>query len=157
MERPKDNVTFEDARLIWRDFTGERNRFNSDRTFSIVLTPDVADELEKDGWNVKRRPPREEGDDPLCTLAVKVVFGKVPPKIVLINSGGKSQKLDKDTVGILDWIKVKTADVVIRPYNYDFNGHTGTKAYLKTLYVTKEVDALEEKYAEYEELPFEDD
>lgn len=151
---PNNRITIENARLIFRDFTGERNRFNSDRTFGVVLDPDFADELERDGWNVKRLPPREDGDEPLCFLQVKVTFGKVPPKIVLVNGRSKKQMLDEKTVGILDWIQIENADLIIRPFNYDFNGHSGTKAYLSTLYVTKATDSLEEKYAD---IPDEDE
>lgn len=157
---PNNRITIENARLIFRDFTGERNRFNSDRTFGVVLDTDFADELERDGWNVKRLPPREDGDEPLCFLPVKVAFNKDPkknPKIVLINGREKKQMLDEKTVGILDWIQIENADLIVRPFNYDFNGRTGTKAYLSTLYVTKAVDTLEEKYADIpdeEEMPW---
>ena len=160
MNRPTNKITIENARLIFRDFTGERNRFNSDRTFGVVLDPEFAAKLEEDGWNVKRRAPREEGDEPLCFLSVKVVFGKVPPKIVLVNGNSRKQTLDEKTVSILDWVPIENADLIIRPYNYEFNGKTGTKAYLSTLYVTKATDTLEEKYAnipdEDEDMPFED-
>lgn len=161
MNRPTNKITIENARLIFRDFTGERNRYNSDRTFGVVLDPNFADKLEADGWNVKRLAPREEGDEPLCFISVKVVFGKVPPKIVLINSNTRKQTLDENSVGILDWIQIENADLIIRPYNYEFGGKSGTKAYLSTLYVTKASDSLEEKYAdipdEDEGMPFDED
>ena len=153
-KRPINKITIENARLIFRDFTGERNRFNSDRTFGVVLDLDQADLLEDEGWNVKRLPPREEGDEPLCFLSVKVVFGKVPPKIVLINGKRRKQTLDPSTIGILDWVQIEKADLIIRPYNYDFAGHTGTKAYLSSMYVTKSTDTLEDKYAD---IPDEDE
>lgn len=158
MTGPNNRITIENARLIFRDFTGERNKFNSDRTFGVVLDQDFANELEHDGWNVKRLPPREEGGDPLCFLPVKVTFGKVPPKIVLVNGKERKQTLDEKTIGILDWITIESADLIIRPFNYEFNGRTGTKAYLSTLYVTKATDTLEEKYADIpdddEEMPW---
>ena len=161
MNRPTNKITIENARLIFRDFTGERNRYNSDRTFGVVLDPNFADKLEADGWNVKRLAPREEGDEPLCFISVKVVFGKVPPKIVLINSNTRKQTLGENSVGILDWIQIENADLIIRPYNYEFGGKSGTKAYLSTLYVTKASDSLEEKYAdipdEDEGMPFDED
>ena len=150
MKKPTGNITIENARLIFKDFSGERNRFNNDRTFGVVLDPVSAEELTNDGWPVKTLAPREDGDEPLCFLSVKIVFGKVPPKIVLIS--GKTKKiLEEDTVGILDWVTIENADLIIRPYNYDFAGKTGTKAYLNSLYVTKVVDTLEDKYADIPE------
>ena len=116
MTGPNNRITIENARLIFRDFTGERNKFNSDRTFGVV------------------------------------------PKIVLVNGKERKQTLDEKTVGILDWITIESADLIIRPFNYEFNGRTGTKAYLSTLYVTKATDTLEEKYADIpdddEEMPW---
>ena len=60
----KPNVTIEGARLIFRNFSGREvpgyNRAG-DRNFCVVLDPETADMLEADGWNVKRKEPREEG------------------------------------------------------------------------------------------------
>src|SRR5689334_12528225 len=98
------NITIEGARLIWKNFSGAKGRYNAegDRNFSLVLDPDLADILEQDGWNVKRKPPREEGDDPLIHLPVVVGFGKGrPPLIYLVNSKGR-RKLDEETVMLLD-------------------------------------------------------
>lgn len=158
MNKPNGNITIENARLIFRDFSGEKNKYNNDRTFGVVLDPEFADKLENDGWNVKRLAPREEGDEPLCFLKVKIVFGKVPPKIVLI-VGNKKASISEDNVGMLDWITIEKADLIIRPYNYDFAGRTGTKAYLNSLYITKDVDSLEVKYADLDEeeaMPFDE-
>lgn len=155
-KKPTGNITIENARLILKDFSGERNRFSNDRTFGVVLEPEIAEELRNDGWPVKTFAPRdEEYDEPLEWIKVKVVFGKVPPKIVLI-SGNRKKILEEDSVSILDWVSIEKADLIIRPYNYDFGGKTGTKAYLNSLYVTKREDTLEDKYADIpEEMPFE--
>ena len=152
MNRPTDNVTIENAKLIFKDFSGERNPYGNDKTFGIALDRETWEKMGAEGWNVKMRPPREDGDEPLYFIKVKVVFGKVPPKIVLIDGGsGKKQVLDDQTVKLLDWVTPKNADVIIRPYNYDFGGRTGTAAYVKTLYVTGAVDPLDEKYSDYPE------
>lgn len=154
MNRPTSKITIENARLIFRDFSGERNRFSSDRTFGVVLEPDDAEKLANDGWNIKRLEPREEGDEPLFFMTVKVIFGKVPPTVVLLNRRSKKTTLSEKTINILDYVQIEKADMVIRPYNYDFAGKSGTKAYLNALYVTKAEDILEEKYAD---IPEEED
>lgn len=141
----KNNITIEGARIIFRDFSGEKNRFNNDRTFSVVLENNLAERLEADGWPIKYLEPRNEEEERTPILRVKVYFGKVPPQIVMISRGMKKE-LDESTVNILDWANFENVDVKIRPFNYDFNGKSGVKAYLKSLWVTIREDELEEKY-----------
>ena len=45
--------------------------------------------------------------------------------------------LKEEDVNILDWADIKHVDLIVRPYNYELpNGISGTKAYVKALYVT---------------------
>lgn len=143
----ENNVRIEGARIGFRNFSGEEGRFNPKgrRNFCVFLEIEVANEMEKEGWNVKWLQPRDEGDDPQPYLQVKVVFGKIPPKIVLVTSHGKT-RLDEDTINILDWAEIENVDLVIRPYNWEANGRTGVSAYAKTMYVTLKEDEFENKY-----------
>lgn len=143
----EDNIRIEGARLGFRNFSGEEGRFNPKgrRNFCVFLEEDIAKSMEKEGWNVKWLRPREEGDEPQAYLQVKVVFGKIPPKIVLVTGRGKT-RLDEDTVNILDWAEIQNVDLVIRPYNWEVNGNTGVSAYIKTMYVTLREDEFESKY-----------
>lgn len=143
----EDNIRIEGARIGFRNFSGEEGRFNPKgrRNFCVFLEEDIAKDMEKEGWNVKWLQPREEGDEPQAYLQVKVVFGKIPPKIVLVTGRGKT-RLDEDTVNILDWAEVQNVDLVIRPYNWEVNGSTGVSAYIKTMYVTLKEDEFESKY-----------
>lgn len=143
----EDNIRIEGARIGFRNFSGEEGRFNPKgrRNFCVFLEEDIAKDMEKEGWNVKWLQPREEEDEPQAYLQVKVVFGKIPPKIVLVTGRGKT-RLDEDTVNILDWAEVQNVDLVIRPYNWEVNGNTGVSAYVKTMYVTLREDEFESKY-----------
>lgn len=145
----EDNATFtvEDARLIFTNFEGKEGMYNrkGDRNFGLILTPELAARLAEDGWNVKELQPREEGDDPMPWISVEVKFSVKPPRVVLLSSSGRTS-LDEDTIEVLDTMDIKTVDVVVRAYNWEVNGKSGTKAYLKTMFVTIEEDALEQKY-----------
>lgn len=143
----ENNIRIEGARIGFRNFSGEEGRFNPKgrRNFCVFLEEDIAKDMKKEGWNVKWLEPREEGDEPQAYLQVKVVFGKIPPKIVLVTGRGKT-RLDEDTVNILDWAEIQNVDLIIRPYNWEVNGDTGVSAYIKTMYVTLREDEFESKY-----------
>lgn len=147
----KSNITIEGARIIFRNFKGEATQYNrkGDRNFCVVLDPEIADALAADGWNVKRKEPREEGDDPLLYLKVKVAFGNYPPIIKQVTSRGATQ-LDEDTVMVLDTAAIENVDLIISPYEYEVNGKHGIAAYLKKMYVTIQEDDLDKKYARFE-------
>ncbi|QBZ73607.1 hypothetical protein SEA_ROSAASANTEWAA_43 [Streptomyces phage RosaAsantewaa] len=150
----EENVLLEDARIIFRNFAGNETQYNpaGRRNFSVVLTPEVADKLEKEGWNVKRKPPREEGDDELCHLPVTVSFKGIPPRLYMITKSKKRRTmLDEETAELLDYAELELVDVIIRPYDWEVNGNTGRKAYVKTLYATIREDELDLKYADVQD------
>lgn len=160
-------ITVEGARIIFRNFRGLKTDFNDEgnRNFCLVLNPDLAESLKADGWNVKTRPPRNEDDDVLNYLPVKVKYGKIPPIACLITSRGKT-RLTEETIGQLDWARIKNIDLIVRPYIYPETPlrPSGIAAYLKSIYVTIQEDALEEKYGKIpdadvadEPLPFGDE
>ena len=60
-------LEIEDARIIFRNFAGLGSRYNreGDRNFAVIIpNEDIKDQLVADGWTVKIKPPREEGEDP---------------------------------------------------------------------------------------------
>jgi hypothetical protein len=151
---PAENtVLMEGVRLVFRNFTGKEGQYNreGDRNFGVILPNDVAEAMLADGWNVKYLKPREDEDeDEVETpwLPVKVGYGKGrPPKIMLVTDRGRTA-LDEDTVDTLDWADIVNVDLIVRPYNYDVGGRQGISAYVQSMYVTIEEDALERKYAE---------
>ena len=148
-------VQIDEARIIYRNFAGAPSKFNreGDRNFAVVIDDqDITEALTEKGWNVKIKPPREEGDEPFMFLPVKVKFNERGPRVYLQNSlGGRNRvTLDEDTVGILDNVDITNVDLDIRPYDWDVQGKTGRTAYLQSICVTQEVDRFLDRYAEQE-------
>lgn len=144
-----NNITVENAKLMFRNFSGKEGKFNAAgrRNFCVFLDKAVGDKLKEDGWNVRYLQPRDEDGEQQAYLQVKVNFNGKPPKIVMISSRGKTA-IDEEGVDILDWADIKTVDLTISPFPYDVNGRKGISAYLKTLYVTIQEDEFEAKYPE---------
>lgn len=139
---PRGILQIDDAKIIYRNFSGIGNKFNreGDRNFSIII-PDMemANTLIKEGWNVKIREPREEGEEPFIHLPIKVKFNDRGPNIYL-QSGNNRIKLDQESVSCLDNVDIVRVDLDVRPYDWEVNGKTGRAAYLHSMCITQEVD-----------------
>lgn len=158
------NVTFEkrgilmidDARIVYRNFSGTGSRYNreGDRNFAVVI-PDkeIADALVENGWNVKIKPPREEGDSPFMYMPVKVKFNDRGPNVYLV-TGKRMNKLDEESVSCLDDVDIQSVDMDLRPYDWEVNGRSGRSAYLQSIKVTQRIDRFAAENEESEEEPF---
>lgn len=147
-------VLIENARILFRNFAGKEGKYNreGDRSFCVLLEPDLAMALERDGWNVKTLKGREEGDPEQPYLLVSVGFRHRPPRVVLVTKKGRTN-LGEEDVEVIDWVDIAYVDMIIRPYPWVVNGNAGIKAYLKSIFVTIDEDELDLKYADLEELP----
>lgn len=154
----KGFVEIEDARLIFKNFAGEASKYNKegDRNFCLAIpNREIADSLSNDlnefgvGWNVKIREPRDADEDPLMFLKVKMSFKGQGPDVFLITNG-KMVRLDEESIACLDHVEISYVDLAIRPYDDEINGKPFRSAYLKSLYVTQNVDRFAARYAEEE-------
>ena len=156
---PRGILQIDDARIIYRNFAGAASKFNreGDRNFSIVI-PDqeMADALVNEGWNVKIKAPREDGDVPFMTLPVKVKFNDRGPNVYL-QTGNRMNRLDEDSIACLDQIAIVSVDLDVRPYDWVLYEGTkdekrGRSAYLQSIKVVQDVDRFASRFAE-EEYP----
>lgn len=148
-------LQIEDARIIYRNFSGLGSKYNreGDRNFAVIIpTQDIADELINDGWAVKIKPPRDEDDSPFMYLPVKIKFNNRGPA-AYVKSGNSVQRLNEDTISMLDEIDIQSVDMDLRPYDWEVNGKTGRSAYLQAINVIQNIDRFGAQYAA-EELPF---
>lgn len=172
---PRGILQIDDARLVFMNFAGREDKFNrkGDRNFAVVI-PDAnypedeklyhKNKLEKeeirklhevlqaDGWNVKIKPPRDADDAPFMYLPVKVKYTERSEPNVYLVSGDRMNKLDEESIGILDDIDILNVDLDVRPYDWEVNGKSGRSAYLQAIKVTQNIDRFGARYAE-EEYP----
>ena len=145
---PRGILQIDDARIVYRNFAGEGNKFNQkgNRNFSIVIPDeDIAEQLRADGWNVKSKPARDEDEIPFMHLPVKIKFNDRGPTAYL-KSGNKLIELDEESISCLDDVDIAYAEVDIRPFDWDVNGKTGRTAYLHSICITQEIDRFAAKY-----------
>ena len=133
-------LQIEDARIIYRNFA------------VIIPNQEIADELIADGWAVKIKPPRDEDESPFMYLPVKVKFNNRGPA-AYVKSGNSVQRLNQDTIGMLDEIDIQSVDMDLRAYDWEVNGKTGRSAYLQAINVIQNIDRFGAQY-QAQELPF---
>ena len=156
--KDRNIIEINDARIIFRNFEGRADKFNHEgnRNFAVVIpNQELADKLINDvneygvGWNVKVREARDEDEDDFRYLSVKVKFNNRGPAVYL-ETAGRLNKLDEESVGLLDNIDIASVDMDLRPYDDIINGKPFRTAYLQAIRVTQNIDRFAARYAEEE-------
>lgn len=143
-----NSLVIEDAKIIWPNFSGAASKYNrlGDRNFGVIIDdPELARQLNEDGWNVKILKPRDEQEDVSHYIKVSVNYDNKPPRVYLVTRKGKVL-LDEESISTLDYADIKHIDLSIRPYYWENDRGSGLKAYLKTMYAVIEEDEFEDKY-----------
>lgn len=144
----------EDAIIGMKNFEGRPtpiNKAGGDRSFVVYLDEERAQELLKEGWNVKWPKPRPEidpeEDNRSPFLPVTVAF-QIPPKIYMVNTIGETQlvRLEEEDVASLDWDEFERVDLKIRPYHWTVKNETGVKAYLEEGFFTLQKSGFSDRY-----------
>lgn len=154
-------VQIDGARIIFRNFSGRGTQYNreGDRNFCVVIDDeDIANRLIEEGFNVKIRQPREEGEEPFMYMKVNVKYHpkgseyeRLNPVACLI-TGRNRNMLDEESICCLDSIDIENVDLDLSGSNWNVQGRSGKSAYLSKIYVTQELDRFATRYAE-EEFP----
>lgn len=147
-------LTIEDLEFVYRpNFSGTAETYNDEgnRYFNAKISPEIADALKADGWNIKWTKPGKTHPNPSEHIAepyVEVTVGYKfrPPTIVLIRDG-RMTPVSENTVGMLDSMEFSKMDVVIRAVHWENANGSGYKAWLKSFYGTVVMDDLDRKYA----------
>lgn len=146
MANEEKTFKVEGAELIYKNFAGEKSAFNATgkREVSVVLSPEFAETLLADGWNVRQTKPDEDGEFRYY-ITMEVSFKFRPPRIVMITAGGRTN-VSEDMLNVLDYARFSNVDLIARSYYWNVGDKKGMKAFLQTMFLTLEEDELERKY-----------
>ena len=148
---PRGTLEIDNARIIFRNLEGRGGLYNreGDRSFALVVPDEEArDALIEQGYNVKTKAPRDEDEEPLMYLTIKVKPNGRGPRIYLV-SGRSKRELPEESWGLIDQISIADVSLDIRAYDWNVNGKSGRSAYLAAMEVTQNIDrfaaAMEEE------------
>ena len=150
---PRGILQIDEAHIVYRNFKGEGSKYNreGDRNFAVIIDDqDIADQLIDAGWNVKIKPPREDGDSPFMYLPVKIKFNDRGPNVYLM-TGRRMNRLDKYSIACLDDVDILSVELDIRPYDWEVNGKHGRTAYLQGAEIFQKLDRFTARFEEEKE------
>lgn len=143
----KRNVIIDkDAHIRYKNFSGRESEMNplGARNFCLDIDPEIADQLQAEGWNVKWTKPQEDGDVATPFIKVNVKYGNFPPRIWTVTSRGKTL-LEEGDVYQLDKLRIIKIMLTVNPFEYKPGRLSG---YVDEMYVTIAPSAFEDEYGD---------
>ncbi len=151
-----DDLEVENAEVKWAfsHFDGREDMYNEkgNHNFTLIVPPAEAEKLREIGWNVKEKPPYEEGDDPENHLECKISYKFEPPKIYFIKSGRKYRVEHASELSDIQRATCEKLDVILQPSRWVNGNRTGITAYVKEMYVTIKESRFAQNYSDFEEV-----
>lgn len=149
-----ERLQLENVQILFKNFNGTKGQFNEagNRNFSILIDDmDLAERLIAQGWALKPLKD-DEGNTEAYHLPVRVNYGgRVAPRIYKVSESNRSSVLlEEKTVGVLDYLPIDRADILLNPYEWEVRGERGVKAYCQTAYMVIEESELDLKWAEFQ-------
>lgn len=161
-----DRVKLDSCELIFRNFSGTGGKFNREgnRNFCVILSEEEGKALKASGWNVKQRPPREDGEilPPYMKVSIgtdSFLKGRTKIYRMDVDVDGTPRRdgngdivkavLTPETVGQLDSAYIVDAQVILSPYYYDIQGRSGISAYVDEMTVVVQMDPWTAKYEDF--------
>lgn len=162
-------LTIEDGTITNKNFSGDEKTYEGrimnergKRNFCIIIDdPDFATRLNEEGWNIKARLPREEGDETTYFLPVKVIYhdgdlSRLDPKIYLVQNNIPT-RMDEEDIKELDRANIMSADLIInrsgKPTFTKPDGSDGYTAYLDEAYFIMSTNRFHDKF-DFGDKPF---
>lgn len=145
----------ENAILLFKNFAGAEGLYNAAgrRNFCVMLGDNLAEDLTKNGFNVKYTKPHDEDDEPHPYVKVNVNYDSAyPPQITLHTSHGATL-LDASNVNTLDFADITKASVQFTGYHApkaDPGTHT---AWLSIMHVEIREDPFSAMYDHGDDVP----
>lgn len=142
--------------IMFRNFSGAARRYNNegDRNFNASVSAEQAAMLKDIGFYIKELPPRDEFDEPLHLLKVKVSYRYSAPSVKLITTRC-TRELTEDTIAEMDHVSLVHTDISVMPSAWSQpNGTSGVTAYLYSMRATMLEDPLDDISEDDEEAPF---
>ena len=153
-----------DAVIIYRDFSGQKYG-TGNRTCTIAITPEVAEEFDRLGLPYKKFEVQDENGNVQDNMVVYAISSKVkykssitgapvafPPQISFYNANKVEVMLDEDSVGTLDHSTLKRCCFVINLYqNKDGRFSSSIKKFKSILEPREEFDGIFDEFDKKEE------